>query len=426
METFRDAVIFASHLENVRFIWIDSLCIVQRSDDDRTRLHEEDWNWQSALMDNIYHHSYLNISAASSVDSSGGLFFPRNSDLLREEEINLNVGLLPDVRVYDDYSKGRAIRCIKAGFRSIFDCIREVSRQSQRIRCTIHTPSLWEDLIERAQVNTRGWVYQERLLAPRVLYFCGTQIAWECSEVDCCESYVDGVPSLRFKTGRTGGVALEDSLKSLDSEKSGKLLREARLRGLEDPDKDLPGLYTYELWKQIVEVYSGKTLSCPGDKLIALSGIAKHFFDQKLAASLFSAEDDHPYIVGFWRTYLESQLLWYVNPIFDHGRFYNEAERHSWRAPSFSWAALDVPQGIKYGDFTDQDVLFQVLDVNLRYKDARNKFGMVEAADCYLLLNGRMREIELRNNDSALRHWDFVDADKPENPSPEEQPHVNS
>jgi hypothetical protein len=42
--------------------------------------------------------------------------------------------------------------------------------------------SSWTNHIDKAPVNRRGWVLQERLMAPRVLHFCHDQVAWECSE----------------------------------------------------------------------------------------------------------------------------------------------------------------------------------------------------------------------------------------------------
>lgn len=47
---------------------------------------------------------------------------------------------------------------------------------------------------ERAPVNIRAWVVQERLLAPRVLHFGQTQVIWECRELSACELYPHGLP----------------------------------------------------------------------------------------------------------------------------------------------------------------------------------------------------------------------------------------
>lgn len=58
----------------VRYIWIDSLCIIQDS--------EEIWLEQSALMGQIYSNSFCNIAAAHASDSRQGCFIDRNPDLV--------------------------------------------------------------------------------------------------------------------------------------------------------------------------------------------------------------------------------------------------------------------------------------------------------------------------------------------------------
>lgn len=48
------------------FLWIDSLCIIQDS--------EEDWRHESALIGKVYSNSTLNIMATDSKDGTQGLF----------------------------------------------------------------------------------------------------------------------------------------------------------------------------------------------------------------------------------------------------------------------------------------------------------------------------------------------------------------
>lgn len=66
-KTYQDAVIVARKL-HVRYLWIDSLCIIQ---DD-----PEDWATESLLMDQVY-NALLNIAATAASDSRGGLFHSR-------------------------------------------------------------------------------------------------------------------------------------------------------------------------------------------------------------------------------------------------------------------------------------------------------------------------------------------------------------
>jgi hypothetical protein len=59
---FKDAVIITRQL-GLRYIWIDSLCIIQDS--------RRDWETESIKMGSIYQNSYITISATNSGDGSG-------------------------------------------------------------------------------------------------------------------------------------------------------------------------------------------------------------------------------------------------------------------------------------------------------------------------------------------------------------------
>jgi hypothetical protein len=46
---------------------------------------------------------------------------------------------------------------------------------------------------EASPLLTRGWVFQERLLSPRVLHFASQELMWECMEESWCECMeIDG------------------------------------------------------------------------------------------------------------------------------------------------------------------------------------------------------------------------------------------
>jgi hypothetical protein len=53
----------------IRYLWIDSLCILQG--------HQPDWQRESETMDTVFSNSYLNFAATLSGGSQGTLFFPR-------------------------------------------------------------------------------------------------------------------------------------------------------------------------------------------------------------------------------------------------------------------------------------------------------------------------------------------------------------
>ncbi|KAK4106598.1 HET-domain-containing protein, partial [Parathielavia hyrcaniae] len=67
-QTFEDAIVAAQRL-GARYIWIDSLCIIQ---DDA-----QDWEKESSSVADVYRNAMCNIAASASHDSNGGLYRDR-------------------------------------------------------------------------------------------------------------------------------------------------------------------------------------------------------------------------------------------------------------------------------------------------------------------------------------------------------------
>ncbi len=178
---------------------------------------------------------------------------------------------------------------------------------------------------------TRIRVLQERLLAPRVLHFCKDQITWECRHVDAAECFPHGVSKMELSSGR---IAERARLKA-------NLLERYNFKPLAQ-DLWNKTRDAHENWKHVVERYSATRLANLGDRLIALAGVAE--------LVSYQIGNKVTYIAGMWESYLASQLLWHVNPKYENGKFiYPQWRPPEWRAPSFSWAAVEAPQGIKCG-----------------------------------------------------------------------------
>jgi hypothetical protein len=147
----------------------------------------------------------------------------------------------------------------------------------------------------------------------------------------------------------------------------------------------------YDEWGKVVEVYSRTRLTKPDDKLIALSGIAK----------MMSAEIKDVYVAGMWRKNLASQLLWRVDPVWENDRFHYRSTRpEGYRAPSFSWAAIDAEKGIKYGQIIEEEdekqknnLYIEVEEATVTLVDWENPFGLVEKG--HLKLSGLLQKIEM-------------------------------
>lgn len=147
---------------------------------------------------------------------------------------------------------------------------------------------------------TRAWALQERLLSPRVLDFNPLQTRWLCNSIDTDEARNWGRLFSRFRY---------DNIITLR-----RLL----------PDEEPPLSTTIEAWRYVVMVYTGRLLTDPKDRILAISGLAERF-NRRLQDT---------YLAGLWKCALPWQLLWFAN----------NAELNTrpteFQGPSWSWTAV--------------------------------------------------------------------------------------
>jgi hypothetical protein len=379
-KTFRDAIYFAAKLKNVGYIWIDSLCIIQGDD--------EDWLHQSADMDRVYSQTFLNLSATASSHSEGGLFRSRDPGTLIREDVTLNIRGLPGA-----YAENGPVR-VNSGAIDFMDTSADEEDRRFLRPCTILNASLWIDRVDTAPVNRRAWVLQERLMSPRVLHFCRDQIAWECLGSKGCNGF----------------DAVEEQPHGLSDFQmtSRGIVKRTRLKDLNiDEMTDESALFH---WAQIVEAYSKTNLTQSKDKLIALSGLAK-----MMSKKLSNAR----YVAGLWETHLASQLLWRVEPSFNHSdrTFSHPATSPGeYRAPSFSWAALDaINHGIVYGDIAERGMLITVEEIQVTPVAEKNPYGLItsdaEKKACVTIL-GKLRQARLHSIEKGRYAWHLIGREK--------------
>ena len=257
--TFQHTIILARKLR-IRYIWIDSLCIVQDC--------PNDWQRESSLMAEVYSNSWLNVAATDSTSGDGGLFRARSP-------LTVN-----PCQVTTDWTKGQ---------RSVL----EISRAQHH-----DTEILWSPL------NKRGWVLQERFLAPRTVHFCRRQIYWECASSLIAESEAT-VPQ------------------------KPTLLKQWSIESI-PVDRNERAVTSLRLWTEIVKTYSQTDLSVSSDRLPAISGLARRMHD-------LSKGTLGDYIAGMWEAGLINQLSWSA---------FSKSRRSSlYQAPTWSWASLSPADG---------------------------------------------------------------------------------
>jgi hypothetical protein len=128
-KTFQDVIATVKRF-GLKYVWIDSLCIIQDDDDD--------WSRESSLMVQVYGGSTLNIAATAGSDGNAGLFPPRNPLSIQKCYIE----------VFDDPVDQEN------------GALYEVSRTGIYVREVAGSP-----------LGQRAWCLQETFLAPRTLHF---------------------------------------------------------------------------------------------------------------------------------------------------------------------------------------------------------------------------------------------------------------
>lgn len=141
-KTFQDAITVTRDI-GARYLWIDSLCIIQYGDD------KADWKIQSRLMESVFSQAYCTIAATAAADSNAGF-------------------LKRDLRVESVY-------------------VRDTSGNEFYVSNDIDD---FDEDVEKAELNTRAWVMQEAVLSRRTIHFSANQVYWECGEGVCCENFV--------------------------------------------------------------------------------------------------------------------------------------------------------------------------------------------------------------------------------------------
>lgn len=136
--TFKDAIVTTREL-GFRYLWIDSICIIQGP--------EGDFNVEAKRMEDVFSSAFCVIAASSSTGQCDGFLKPRQP------------------RTY------LALR--RPNKEPFYVCD--------------HIDDFNEDVLE-GRLCKRAWVLQERALSHRTIYFTDGQTYWECGEGVRCET----------------------------------------------------------------------------------------------------------------------------------------------------------------------------------------------------------------------------------------------
>ena len=270
-QTFTDAIQLTNAL-GLSYLWIDSLCIIQ----DLTL----DWEKESTTMCDVYRGSTINIAASASVDCNGGLFRQRNA--LSVTPCTMDVS----------YKQKAGARLGEGG--------------PYALLCEIACD---RDPLVDDPLSRRAWTVQERILAPRTVYFTARKIYFVCckkitSDVDPC-SFIgyNGFNEELVNTWTINRPRLPPHASKLE--------------------------FCSRQWKRVIQQYTHGQFSLESDKLVAIAGLAKHMQRTWLIPNI-------TYLAGLWSFELLDWLMWRRSRTST-----SLARPKAYRAPSWSWASVE-------------------------------------------------------------------------------------
>lgn len=302
-KTFREAIELTREL-GFRFIWIDSLCIVQ---DD-----PQDWNVEAARMASVYSNGYLTVAATRSANGDGGLFTKT-----------------PDVEVTGKTPDGEDYTVF---FREKIDHhLESADDDGTDMGAWTHD---WKPTRVDFPLLTRAWVYQERMLSARVVHFGHHELFFECRVTVECEC--NGIRH----HGSSDAAAIV-----LMKMEHGMALYAYRKPSIPGPEFDANLQYRRaQVWRSIVSAYTALSLTVFKDKLPAIGGLARGMAGTRKTR----------YWAGVWEDSINDDLLWTV-----YATTTRKLPPSPRNAPTWSWASVE--NDVSYWDL----ILYSNMDEEL-------------------------------------------------------------
>jgi hypothetical protein len=325
-KTIQDAAKTAQAL-GFQYIWIDSMCIVQNSKEDK----EAEIN----QMTKVYAHATLTVVNSRGDRVTEGFLHPRT---------------------------------LPFGTTSIQ--FRTTDGQTQRLILLFENAL---DSEESVAVNTRGWTLQEYLLSRRRLIIGTWSTEWHCRRKD--KIHTDGWARSTREGPSTGLPYHSDGegwaghgpfgSKEAESVYSSSFINAAMFFSVNPgyPPGQMNKVSVSFSWNAIVTSYSKRSVTESKDRILAISGIAERF------GNLIPGR----YLAGIWENMMPSCLYWY--------KFGRPVDRPvKYRGPSWSWISID---GQVEHIFSD-NCLCEILSVEYMLENAEALYGAVRNATLHI------------------------------------------
>lgn len=313
-ETFQDAIKVTRSLD-IDFIWIDSLCIIQRG-----ALQKSDWAKHLTEMRLVYSNGVVNIGATEAKGPHSSLFYP----LTNRKYMPMTVD---GIEVTQNGSS-REVSC-HDGLASV---------PHNRL------------ILGEFPLDDRAWVYQERLLSSRMIHYTDGEVFWKCKHHAASSCLPSGFDQ-HFPHPR----ALAPSRTTFDC-------YEHDFKPTQDHiNIELDAFPHITLWNQVAHAYSRTKITYPMDRLPAVAAMAH-------SLALTSRDS---YLAGHFRSSLPGSLLW--QPLYPT----EQTGLSQYIAPSWSFVSINGPIEILQSTPSVEELLAECLDVKIDFVSPDNPYGLV-------------------------------------------------
>lgn len=256
-ELFR-GVINCARMLRIEYIWIDRLCIIQ--DDD------EDFATQAPKMGQYYGNATITFAATSNSEMNNILI--HRDTKWSSSDINVRLDQLGSL--------------------------------SLRFRQLPYKFGTEEEGGDYGKISTRAWIWQERLLAARTIFFTPSALKFECRQHSVWEGFGHNVTSPSWS-------ARLDKVTHLD-------------------------------WLTLVEEFTKREITRSSDRLPAISSVMQRITNTRGWVPIW----------GMWSNFLDKSLAWSVEYAANSYGKHRCCTHPKYYAPSWSWASVEGP--ISFGN----------------------------------------------------------------------------